>query len=440
MKKSNNKTSTDVTAGSGKDELSAKNTAPRKRAKQKDAEAAEQVPKSDATDQGKSDLIEQLSETPIESVDEPQKVRPKKELREQFRDSHKSILDQIINETSPKGDIDITKEIGVSKIALDDYVTLDWQHYEEIQKLLKVILDYTKDSTKRRPLNVIMQAEPGSGKSHFIKSIARRMASDGVSAVTFNMASLESVDDFIQPLEEVRNVKVVDKIPLLFLDEFDSDPKNYSLLLPLLWDGELSVGQRRLRIGKVVTVLAGSGRAIGATMKNAKSMRPETDDNVGKLPDLLSRINGGELTIPNLDEVSSARDRRVDKVCLTIALLAQRFDSLHSVPWAFLKFVAETKFRYGVRSISHLIDLIPSQAADKVSLAIGDLQLPLSNPKALKASSLAFHLVAEDGPAAIIESWKAAKANDVLVRFAKNAFMFNIGKLLEKLVLPIVAA
>jgi hypothetical protein len=253
------------------------------------------------------------------------------------------------------------------------------------------------------------------------------MAEDGVSAVTFNMASLESVDDFIQPLEEVRNVKVVDKIPLLFLDEFDSDPRNYSLLLPLLWDGELSVGQRRLRIGKVVTILAGSGGAISAVMKNAKSMRPEADDNVGKLPDLLSRINGGELTIPNLDEVSANRDRR--------------FDKLNSVPWAFLKFIAETKFRYGVRSISHLIDLIPSQDPNKDVLAVSELQLPLGSAKALKGSSLAFHLVAEDGPAAIIETWKNAKASDVLVKFSKDQFIVSFGKIFRRLFdLPVAVA
>lgn len=396
-------------------------------------QATKKALQKDVPKLSESDMIEQLSTANIQEASEVEKVPKKKDLREQFRESHKSILDQIINESAPKKNIDISKEIAVSKIALDDYVTLDWQHHEDIQKLLKVILEYTKDSTRRRPLNVIMQAEPGSGKSHFIKSIAKRMATDGVSAVTFNMASLESVDDFVQPLEEVRNVKVVDKIPLLFLDEFDSDLRNYSLLLPLLWDGELSVGQRRLRIGKVVTVLAGSGAAISAVMKNAKGMRPETDENVGKLPDLLSRINGGELTIPNLDEVSGNRDRRVDKVCLTIALLLQRFEALNSVPWAFLKFIAETKFRYGVRSISHLIDLIPSQVQDKKALDVSELQLPLSNAKALKGSSLAFHLVAEDGPAAVIETWKNAKASDALVTFGKNQFLINFGKAITKI-------
>jgi hypothetical protein len=350
----------------------------------------------------------------------PNTTTPKKEIRDQFRESHKAILDLIVNEVSPKENLDITAAIRVSTIALGEYVTLDWQHHEEIQKLTRVILEYSKDPTRRRPLNIIMQAEPGSGKSHFIKSLAKSMETDNVSAVTFNMASLQNVEDFIQPLEEVRNAKVVDKLPLLFLDEFDSDESNYPKLLPLLWDGELSVGQRRLRIGKVVIVLAGSGRGISAVMKNAKGMRPDSDDSSSKLPDLLSRINGGELTIPSLDEVSSNRDRRVDKVCLTVALLHQRFPSLSKIPWAFLKFVSETRFRYGVRSISHLIDLIPSHDEKKKSLTVDDLQLPLNSAKALKASSLAYHLNAEDGPAQIIDVWKSARANEVSVRISDS--------------------
>jgi hypothetical protein len=343
-------------------------------------------------------------------------VAEKRALRDQFRESHKKIQDLVVNAREPQQNIDIVAEFGVSKLVLGEYVTLDWQHYEDIIKLMGVIREYTKDATRRRPLNIIMQAEPGSGKSHFIKSLATRIASDGISEVTFNMSSFRGVDDFIQPLEAVRNIKVVDRIPLLFLDEFDSDKSNFSTLLPLLWDGELSVGHLRLRLGKVVTILAGSGKEISEVMRNSKGMQLETVTGAGKLPDLLSRINGGELKIPELDDVYG-RDRRVDKVCLTVALLTKRFSSLSSVPWAFLRFVAETRFRYGVRSISHLIDLIPAPDGEKAALEVKDLKLPLNEVKALKESSLAYHIIAEDGPAAVIESWKNLKSTEASVQF-----------------------
>lgn len=186
------------------------------------------------------------------------------------------------------------------------------------------------------------------------------------------------------------------------------------------------VGQRELRVGKVVVILAGSGIQIGEAMKTSKGMQRTSGAETGKLTDLLSRINGGELRIPDLDEVSSNRDRRVDKVCLTIALLRQRFSRLTSAPWAFLRFVADTKFQYGVRSISHLIDVIPSKDIDIVSLQVKDLSLPLGNVSMLKSSSLAYHLVAEDGPAAIVETWKTLRACDVSVSFQRRGAFWSL--------------
>src|SRR5207245_11267812 len=94
-----------------------------------------------------------------------------------------------------------------------------------------------------------------------------------VSAITFNMTSLASNEDLIPALDAARNLKVEDRIPLLFLDEFDSMPGNIPLLLPLLWDGELTLGQRDLTLGRVIVVLAGSDPALPITMDHAKAMR-----------------------------------------------------------------------------------------------------------------------------------------------------------------------
>ena len=77
------------------------------------------------------------------------------------------------------------------------------------------------------------------------------------ASVDYNMANLQSIEDLSQPLDAIRNLKVIDKLPILFLDEFDSDKRNYSLLLPLLWDGELHIGHSNLMLGKLVIILAG---------------------------------------------------------------------------------------------------------------------------------------------------------------------------------------
>lgn len=382
------------------------------------AQARKQPPSKKARKDEPHDRAQEQASLPTKAIVKEEIKDTKKALQEVFKISSQYIRDQIVIGTPTTEELNITTHFKMSQVALTNYVTLDWQHYQEIDSLMQVIRDYSQDRSRRRPLNIIMQAEPGSGKSHFIKCLAQRMASDGIDRVTFNMASMQGVADLIQPLEAVRNLKVVDKLPILFFDEFDTNKENYALLLPLLWDGELGIGHRELRLGKVVIILAGSGSHIGDVMKAAKSMQRGGVTEDGKLVDLLSRINGGELTIPALDEVSGDRDRRVDKVCLTLSLLSQRFGSkLSVVPWALLKFVAGTKFQHGVRSISHLVDLIPSKDGELEALRVKDLRLPLNSVSALKSSSLAYHLLAEDGPAAVVEAWQQLKSNEAAVRF-----------------------
>jgi hypothetical protein len=185
-----------------------------------------------------------------------------------------------------------------------------------------------------------------------------------------------------------------------------------------MWDGELHVGHRDLKLGKLVIILAGSGRNIARTMTAAKGMQPVSASDDSKLVDVLSRINGGELGIPSLDEVQKDRDRRTDKVCLTISLLQMRFgDRLAVVPWNLLRFVAMSKFRYGVRSIAHLIDLIPLPEEVSDRLGVDDMRLPLRSVEELRDSSLAYHMFSEDGAAAIVNEWKTSLECEALVRF-----------------------
>ncbi|MCP4913239.1 MAG: ATP-binding protein [Oligoflexia bacterium] len=345
-------------------------------------------------------------------------------LKNSFEESRETIKNTILSEDTPQEkEINIQKHYRRSTSTLGNYVTLDWEFKEDIERLKETITDYRTDTTRNRPLNIIMLAEPGSGKSYFIKCLPQQMSSVYVSAVDFNMATLRNIDDLIYPLDAVRNLKVIDRLPLLFLDEFDSDPLNYSLLLPLLWDGELHVGHRDLKLGKVVIIMAGSDSEIGKVMDKARSMQKEPlngqqKDSQKKLIDLLSRINGGVLKIPDLDFVKGNRDRRVDKICLSISLLHQRFrPNLQLAPWAFLRFIALSKFRYGVRSISHLIDLIPWNPSISDRLLYKDLKLPLNSRKELKNSSLSYHLIADEESEAIIDMWKDFANCETLIRF-----------------------
>jgi hypothetical protein len=322
------------------------------------------------------------------------------------------------NASEPEdSEIDIKGPFVRSTKALGSYVTLNWDHKQNISSTIQIIKDYAADDSLRRPLNIIMLAEPGSGKTHFVKCLAENLKDNNVVSVTYNMATMKQPEDLIQPLDVVRNHKVQDKLPILFLDEFDSEEKNYPILLPLLWDGEIHLGHRELKMGKLIIMLAGSNPKIRMTIEEIQKMEKVTfnSDDGNKLIDLLSRINGGQLEIPKLDL------RKTDKICLTISLLKYRFgDNLRLVPWSLLKFIGETKFRYGVRSISLLIDLIPYSSEISDRITIHNLKLPLTKVEDLRKSRLAFHIIPSEHDKdinGIIERWTKICDYEALVSF-----------------------
>ena len=163
-------------------------------------------------------------------------------------------------------------------------------------------------------------------------------------------------------------------------------------------------------------------------MELSKAMRTEAPGGETKLVDLMSRINGGVLVIPGLDDVGDTergtaayRNRRVDKVCISVSLLLRRFECVEEVPWALLKFISRTKFRYGVRSIHNLIDLIPLEIKNLRKLQIQDLKkLPLGDTADLKGSHLAHHIICDDGPTEVVNLWRKVRRVNKLVRIKEE--------------------
>src|ERR1051325_5775628 len=375
--------------------------------------------KSTSRSKAKSDAPDDIARKIIKDALPLLRGFPEGKALTQARDIIKRVVIQTDEtEVSPEDKILFVLSCALSVRHLPGYATLDSEHINQINALIKNVQSYVNDTSQKRPLNFLMLASPGAGKSHFIKRIASSLQSHNIGAITFNMAGLQRNEDLIPPLDAARNLKVEDRIPLLFLDEFDSAPGNISLLLPLLWDGELNLGQRDLKLGKVVIVLAGSDPSLPMTMDQARSMRLEASVVSGRNPkviDLLSRINGGVIPIPAFYDPSHEIDRRFDKVCIAAQLLRQRFGpTLKHVPFALLRFLARTEFRYGVRSIAHLNELIPYKN-DAVVLKTDDLQLPITEPLKLKASSLAYHLLHDDQAHGVVKLWEEVSLSKELL-------------------------
>jgi hypothetical protein len=321
--------------------------------------------------------------------------------------------------------------IALSGKALREYATLDSEHIRDIDTVLGAIRRYAVDQSLKRPLNFLMLASPGAGKSHFIRCIASELGTDNIGAVTYNMVGLQRYEDLIPALDAARNFKVDDRMPLLFLDEFDVRKEILPILLPLLWDGQITIGQHDLKLGKVVIVLAGSDPELPVAMEYARNMRadlPHTQAHP-KLIDLLSRINGGALRIPLIADARTRPERAADKICIAIGLLRRRFGAcLERIPISVLRFIAVTEFRYGVRSIAHLIDLIPYEK-DIRELTLAQLRLPFNSAQELKNSSFVYHTLCDDQAHGVVAEWNSALASpqQIAIWNSNMDLLSNIG-------------
>lgn len=100
------------------------------------------------------------------------------------------------------------------------------------------------------------------------------------------------------------------------------------------------------------------------------------------------------------------------------------------VPRSLLRFIAHTSFRYSVRSIAHLIEVIDSDAFHDDTLDGGGLGLPINSQKALAESSLRLHLLDKDQGFGIVNRWlefgKDKAAVDLTKRGLAPFFRFGL--------------
>jgi len=324
---------------------------------------------------------------------------------EEIYNGQKDKVMELFSERPSTSKISIIKAYKRSTFTLNNYVTLDFSHRRETLNLIKKIRKYHLDFSRKRPLNYLMTASPGAGKSHYVKCLARnRRLNDICEEVSYNMANLQGTDDLQYPLEQARNIKVKDKLPILFLDEADTKSSNFAFLLPLLWDGEFLVGGRKIKIGKTVIIMAISNERI-------------LKQKINKMNDFLSRINGGFIKIPPLDPNNEHPGRQADKICIALSLLERRYGGrLKKAPWNVLHFIGKVEFKYGVRSIAYLIDQFPD--LDKK----GKLQRPsmflnfLSDSEKLEETGFRYHI---DGRkiSTVTKIWSSVKNINLSVDF-----------------------
>ncbi len=275
---------------------------------------------------------------------------------------------------------------------------------EEIESLISVrdlMLDYVR-STTANPLSIAVFGKPGSGKSFAINELARELPDDvlKVESRTFNLSQFSGPETIASALQQVRDIGLSGRMPLVFWDEFDTSYSNVPLgwlryFLAPMQDGIFQDESSLRYVGRAIFVFAGGkyetmNELIEKNRLSGKSdFKPSAKDR--KVPDFISRLKGF-IDVPTLNygtEMDYGRRRAVidgstalrrakllrgflereGKLEETVAMpggngveptIRKRLNIDRAVIAAFLRI---PEFKFGARSIEAIVKM--SALADK---------------------------------------------------------------------------
>lgn len=257
------------------------------------------------------------------------------------------------------------------KLYLEPSVLADYYAPKEVNQqigaLIRALSAYS-DKTSKRPFNVLLEADPGSGKSYLAYCLARQLERNTVDhggpsgqypleEKNLSLAAgLPHVERALADLyEAIRDYRVVGRTPVVLVDEFDtlaSGAPNqdapdemdrlFAQMLAPLWDGVFAVDGRPHRLGGFILLLAVSTPEFMRRLENAK----------GKAKDFLSRID----VRLNLRVTPSADDMKKANVSVAVAMLRKHFGGgVKRVQVAVLDAIAHANLGGKNRVIDQLI-------------------------------------------------------------------------------------
>ena len=157
-------------------------------------------------------------------------------------------------------------------------LTVDRTEIESYRTIAALVQEYISQEKADKPISIAVFGAPGSGKSFGIKEIAKSINKDRIKDITFNLSQMNSPEDLIGALHQVRDESLKGMIPLVFWDEFDTSLDQTSLgwlryFLAPMQDGSFLEGQVTHPIGKAIFVFA------GGTCKRMEEFGTNLDDD-----------------------------------------------------------------------------------------------------------------------------------------------------------------
>jgi hypothetical protein len=165
-------------------------------------------------------------------------------------------------------DADFKIELGKGYFGLGEYICLDQTQQEHLLIIPDLISNYAKRTNPKRPLNIYIEASPGTGKSYFVKQVISAVKTTftkkSYDSRIFNITTMQSPQELIEAFRIVQSINIEGKLPIVFFDEIDSALGNshhtYPLFLTSMFDGKIYERGNEFRLGSAVFFFAASGK------------------------------------------------------------------------------------------------------------------------------------------------------------------------------------
>ncbi len=277
-----------------------------------------------------------------------------------------------------KGALSALPDVPVETIGA--WSSADRQEIEGVRSVKNAMQEYLRLKRPKNPLCVAVFGPPGAGKSFVVKEIAQGLGIREDAQLTFNLSQFESPQELLSAFDQIRDLNLQGKMPLVFWDEFDNPCAGLSLgwlryFLAPMQDGEFSDQGIARPLGGGIYVFAGATRHSFAEFQKGDSI----EDRNAKKPDFISRlsayinirgINGNPNTVEDrlymirrafilrhYLETNAPQIRQEDQFIIETGVL----DALLRV----------NKYYHGARSMENLIKM--SSLADKRKFELSSL-------------------------------------------------------------------
>lgn len=242
----------------------------------------------------------------------------------------------------------------------------DRHEIEGVRSVNNAIRDYLAKKNIEIPLCVAVFGPPGSGKSFAVKEIARGSGIDNDAQLNFNLSQFELPQELSIAFNQIRDLNLKGKTPLVFWDEFDTPCQGRPLgwlqyFLAPMQDGEFTEQGRVRPTGGGIFVFAGATRpsfdafCAGASREDLEAKKPDFISRLRAYIDVRG-LNGN----PNTIEDRMYMIRRaflLNHYLETDAPQIKKNNEFQIEKGVLDAFLKISRYRHGVRSLETLVKM-----------------------------------------------------------------------------------